>query len=219
MTGQTLQPWTKQALVVALVVFILACSFFVWRASMVLYRIEQSVMSMSGDVKKMTTTAGNIAVDVDNIRKRMTALEEKTEDAVGWDDLMTVFDETKKVRESATKPAEPLAEHVRTEIYYLLRQVSLSENRFALIGRPSSGYMAGAYLLGKYKLYANTINSAEQFIDDIATKSITGNTYYVYSNETEKTPLADFMKDALRKYRASQKGTATDDAKDPATDN
>ncbi len=214
MTSHTRQSWTKQALVVAFVVLILACSFFIWQASMVLYRIEQSMVAMSGDIKKMTTTAGNIAADVDNIRERMVVLEKTTEDAVGWDDIMTVFDETKKVRESATKPATPLAKNVETEVYYLLKQITSSDKRFALIGRPSSGSFAGAYLLGKYKLYANTINSAEQFIDDIATKSITGNTYYVYTNETEKTPLADFLKNALKKYRASKK----DDAKVPASD-
>ena len=53
----------------------------------------------------------------------------------------------------------------------------------------------------KYQLYMKGISSAEQFIDDLATKTVVGSPYRVVLEDGERRPLNEWLGEALESRR------------------
>ncbi len=180
----------------------LAC-LLVWRVSMLVYRVEQSIVTVSADVRQVTGTMARVANLVDRLTERIERLERKTEEAIGTDELEMALDEIKDVRESLSTAEEPFGPEVEKEIRYLLGQIRWSGLKFEISGKYRSAFRSYLYLLAKYRAYRKTLRSADDFIEKVATKTITGHPYYVLLEDGKKMALGAFLKDALEKRRAA----------------
>lgn len=179
----------------------LAC-FLVWRISMAVYRLEQSIVSVGADVRQVTATGTRVSHLVDRLAERIERLEQKTEGAIGIDELESALDELKDVREGFSRAHEALGAEAEGEIRYLLEHIRRSGHQFALPGKFRSGFRAYVHLRAKFKLYRSTLTSAENFIQQVATRTVTGHPYYVKFDDGGKMALDAWLRKSLREYRA-----------------
>ena len=185
----------------------LAC-FFVWRTSMLVYRLEQSVVAVSADLEQVTGTMARVAGVVDRLTERIERLEKKAGDAVGMDELDMALDEIRDVRRGLSDADEPFGPEVEKEITFLLRHIEWSGLRFEISGKYRSAFRSYLYLLAKFKVYRKTLRSADDFIDKVATRSMVGHPYYVILEDGRKMALGAFLKTALEKHRVGGEGPA-----------
>lgn len=175
--------------------------YFVWRISMVAYRMEQAVVEISSDIRVVTGTAADLAVKIDELSNRVARLAEKSSDAIGLDELETALDGIAELRRGRDEPTSTIDPRTEGEIRYLLDTAILrSGKRFEWSGKSRSAAGAYAYFLAKYKLYEKTLTSAEDFVDKVATRTLTGRPYQVLV-DGRRQPLDQYLLEALGKRR------------------
>jgi hypothetical protein len=82
----------------------------------------------------------------------------------------------------------------RARIDYLLERISKSPYNFLRNGDRFPGKRAEAHYRWKYALNLEQVKTAEQFIDEVMTRSkISGQTYYVELPDKSRRPLREFM--------------------------
>jgi hypothetical protein len=96
-----------------------------------------------------------------------------------------------------------IADSTRQEVDYLINFVASSECTFFRNNSAHDSVAAAAHLRRKYEQGLRWINSAEQFIDRIASgSSISGRAYHVDCAGREQSS-ADWLTRALAQYRES----------------
>ncbi|MCZ7644828.1 MAG: DUF5329 domain-containing protein [Planctomycetota bacterium] len=173
-----------------------------WRVSEVVRRIEETVVSVSTDVKQVTQTAANMSKRVDEIAVKLDRLETATKEKLHLDEARHLKDEVKSLIDDEADrnlPAE-----ARKEIEYLLEKVKASGLKFTYDDHVRSASYYYAKLYAKYKIYAHTLDSAEDFIERVATRSVGGNPYSVIDGET-RTPLNKWLAKHLQEARRQER--------------
>ncbi len=95
-----------------------------------------------------------------------------------------------------------LAGDADAEIQYLLSATGQNDCAFIRNGKAHSPTEAEAHLRMKYNIGKNRVDSAEQFIGRIASKSSwTGKSYYIECPNTQKQTAGDWLSDQLALYR------------------
>jgi hypothetical protein len=106
---------------------------------------------------------------------------------------------------ASAQAAEPAAP-VRSEIEGLLTMLGTSQCQFYRNGSWHDGHAAESHLRMKYEYLSQrgTLASAEEFIDDAATKSsLSGETYAVKCGSDPEQPSATWLKSKLQQWRAA----------------
>ena len=204
--GQEANSWLVKVLLILSSCLLGLCCFLVWRAGMVMYRVEQSVVAIGGDVKQVTGTAARISTKLDKAMDRIDKLENKLKDAVPVEELENVLEEVKRAREKSANLEPSRRAEVDKEVQYLLTTIRRSGCRYERDGKETSPLSFYGYLLSKYKLYEGNVTSAEDFIDKVATRTMTGKPYYII-RDGAKVELPAYLRQELAKYRGgNQKG-------------
>ncbi len=99
-------------------------------------------------------------------------------------------------------PAASLAETMDDEIDYLISSVGKSGCTFIRNGKRYSRKDARAHLKSKRRRNAHLIDSTEEFIEKIASKSSTsGKVYLISCNGEDQQTAGEWFTAVLRKYR------------------
>jgi len=198
--SRTLDIWLKRAAWLFIILLLGSGVLFMWRMSQLVAHLDSTIAAVSSDVKQVTQTAADVSRQVNAIIERMDRLEEKADLAFHVDELESILTEMGEVTGDTVPDnikSNPVAD---SEIRYLLNYVRKSGLNFEYSGKEKSDTMFYLQLYAKYKSYAKTLTSAEDFIAECATKTIAGNIYYV-NNNGEKTELAVWLSDALTSHR------------------
>lgn len=213
MATNTIDKWLKRiVMLLTAAVLILSC-FFIWRISMVAYRIETSIEATSGDIKQVTHTAANISRKVDQIEEKVEVLSEKTKDVLHADEVRHIVEEISDLKEPPQGRELRIDESAAEEISHLLSFIRKSECTFEYSGKKRSAFRFYLQMYSKYKVYKKTLSCAEDFIEKVATRTIAGNTYSVYSGD-KPLELNKWLRKELETYRKSKaKGIQSDPRK------
>jgi len=100
-----------------------------------------------------------------------------------------------------------LADTMDDEIDYLLSSVGSSGCTFIRNGKRYSGKDARAHLQSKRRHNAHLFDSADEFIEKIASKSsMSGKLYRIRCNGEEQQTAGDWFTDMLRQHRQAIRG-------------
>ena len=176
---------------------LIACVFMVY-LTLLVRRLTVTMEVMSEDLAQVMATTARVSRNVDRVEERLRVWYEDLDiagtAAEAVDVALSLGGETVKV--------EPRAED---EITWLLRQIGSSKAKFAYDDKEKSALSFYARLYAKYKVYKKTLASAEDFIDKVATKTITGKPYYITEPGGEKVELGDWLRARLAERRAGEK--------------
>ena len=112
---------------------------------------------------------------------------------------------------NAAVPAAPLASCMDLEstVAYLTDQVARSDLTFIRNGEPYSGTEAAKHMHRKYDHFRDEIQTAEDFIDRAATRSLfSGEPYVVVTAAGERLPTAAWLRTLLRECRAARQASS-----------
>ena len=161
--------WLRRLAMLAAVVLLAFCSWFVWRLSMVAYQMEAAIVAISADVKQMSSTGVQISDHLKQLDVRLRAIEEKAADAMNLDEMEHILGELSEVRGARSTGATSLSADSEREIKHLLSQIRRSPHRFTYSDENKGGMRMYLQLYTKYKAYENVIASAEDFIERVGT--------------------------------------------------
>jgi hypothetical protein len=101
--------------------------------------------------------------------------------------------------------AAAMSPAARAEVDYLISYVEKSGLRFVRSGREHTAVEGAAHLRMKLDRSGGRVNSAEDFITRVASKSyLTGSSYLVKTSDGRTYPTGPWLTDALAKYRAAK---------------
>jgi len=91
------------------------------------------------------------------------------------------------------------------EIEYLLQKVGESGCIFIRNGKEHSSEDAESHLRLKYRRGRKYADTAEQFIERLASKSSwSGDIYYIRCDDSDQQPSGDWLSDRLAEYKQSK---------------
>jgi hypothetical protein len=196
--------WLLRSLVVLLLLLIGLSCYLLWRTSMIALRVEESVVAVSADVKEVTQSAARISRQMADVTERLARIEEKTEDAVGLKDLETAMGTLADVRNEKYEDPKQLSPEAQAEIDHLLKSIRTSGLVFICGSEHLQASVFYVHLWVKFKYHRKIVGSAEDFIQKVATKTISEHRYRVVSKDGKTTDLADWLKDQLSEYRKAE---------------
>lgn len=176
---------------------IIACVFMVY-LTLLVRQLTVTIDAMSKHVAQVMATTARISKHVDRVEDRLRVLYEDL-DIAGT--AKEAVDVALSLRGEAVK-IEPRAED---EITWLLGQIRSSKAKFAYDDKKKSALSFYARLYGKYRVLKKTLASAEDFIDKVATKTITGKPYYITEPGGEQVELGQWLRAKLKARRAGDK--------------
>lgn len=209
--GEDKQPfdrWLIRTLFLLTACLLAATCFLLYRLSMVAYRVETSITSISKDVQAVTSSAASLAEKVDRIVARLDAMEYQFKEELKIDQAKQFFDEVHEVRDLEKNNTGKLSESSKAEIQALLAEIKGSSLRFGHDGDEHSAYNYYVRLYGKYEAYKDALTSAEDFINRAGTKTVGGEPYYAILKSGEKQPLKDWLTERLKQLRAQAAANA-----------
>jgi len=199
--ASSLGTWLRNAVFLALVVLLAMCSYLVFRSATLIYRLEQSVVAVSSDVKEVASTAATLSQDVAAIREDIVNVKEKALDSIRYEEARHAIDEAIAFGAAAKAESSQLTDTAEEEISALLKSLVVSGCTAEVYGRKQSIMTLYGRIYGKYKLKQNVLTSAEDFIAQIASKSVLGNTYYLVDKDGEKSELSEWLTNRLKAIR------------------
>jgi hypothetical protein len=131
--------WLRRLALVASIVLLALCSWFVWRISMVSYQMESAIVAISADVKQMSSTGAQISDHLQKLDIRLQAIEKKAANAMNLDEIEHILDEINQARDAAPISASRISPYAEREIEHLLRQIRRSDHRFTYSDEDKSG--------------------------------------------------------------------------------
>jgi hypothetical protein len=177
------------------------CCWFVWRISMVAYQLETAIVTISADVKQMSSTGAQISEHLEKLDERLQSMEEKAAGAMNLKEVESILDEVDELSDDQSSPTGPISADTEREIKHLLSHITNSNHRFTYSDENKGGMRFSLQLYAKYKTYKKLLSSAEDFIDKVATTSIGGHPYQVVIDANQTVALRDWLTDELQEYR------------------
>jgi hypothetical protein len=176
-TKDTVEMWLKRFVLAATAALLCALLLLVWRLSVLVQRLDQSVEALSSDVKNVAHMASEIAgvvADPGQLADKLVPIK--------------------------TGAANPVAAR---EISYLMDCIGQPGLRYEYGDDNRSAQWVRAKFSAKYMALGGNIDSAEDFIRNVASETHHDEIYYVIQNNGEKIELSVFLTQALNKYRSS----------------
>jgi len=193
--------WLRNAVLVALTVLLGMCCYFVFRLSMLAYRVEQSVAEVAADVKAVTATVATLSADVAAIREDILALKSTAQEYVPYEEVRHMVDEVLAFGEAVRADSSALPESAEVEIRSLLNSLLVSGQSVEVGGESRSVARLYAELYAKYKLKKRALSSAEDFIDEVGTQTMSEETYYLVDEDGTRVHLSTWLGDRLGEIR------------------
>ena len=190
--------WLKRSVLVLCACFMVVSCIFVWRLATVLDRIEDTL----SDIQQITGTAARISEQLGDLVNRMEQLERRTGEVLAREDIGHLLDELVELSGAQGDETARLDASVDREINALLARIAGPGLRFEYGGRNRSAAWVAVRLHAKYRLYRKTVTSAEDFIENVASTTMTGDRYYVVHADGTKQDLDTWLLGALREYRS-----------------
>ncbi len=174
---------------------LIACVFMVY-LTLLARRLTVTMEAMSENVTTVMATTARVAKHVDNVEKRLHALFQDV-------DIAGAAAGAADVARSLGGEAVEMEPRAEGEITWLFGQIRSSKARFAYDDTKKSALSFYMRLYAKYKVYKKTIASAEDFIDKVATKTITGKPYYITEPGGKQVELGQWLRAKLAARRKS----------------
>lgn len=193
--------WINRAKGLAVLVLLTVFALLIWRLSALAQRIEQTVSAISSDVELVASTAADLSQRIDILTAKIDALKQKSEDLIHRNEVESLVDQFNLLQEGYSGSTEELSEESKREIKDLMSVIRKFEGKFRSDGEYVSPTWLYLKLQVKYKTYEPTIHSAEDFIDRVATKTLTSSNYEVVHPDGENESLAELLRRNLRAYR------------------
>jgi len=175
------------------------CCILIWRMTKIAGRMETMLANTSSDVQQVAGTAADISRRIEHISAKVDDLEDKARSAVNLDEVESVLDEIGRLR--ANDEAAELSPSAEVEIKRLLKSIRRSGKRFEWEGKTRTPTQCYIWLYSKFRMYRKKLESADDFINKVATKTMTGNPYYVVHSDGEQQPLNEWLSEVLAKHR------------------
>jgi prophage DNA circulation protein len=196
--------WLRNVLLVMVILVVGACGWFVYRLSRIAYGVEKAVVAVSDDLQQVTATVATLSGDVSAIRTEILELKNRAQESIPYEEVEHAFEELQALGAAAKADSTELTPDAEAEIKALLKSLSTSGCTAEVRGDSKSIFTLHARLATKYKLKKKTLKSAEDFIDQVATTTTFGNTYYLVDAPGKRTELAEWLKARLAEIRAEQ---------------
>ena len=196
--------WLKRAVLILLAIFLAGASVVVWRVWLIAVRLEEPLLNTAADVNEVTATAAHISRQVDKIGERLADLEQEWDSlkaSMGVDEVASLLDSAADLRRALGTGGDGPSREAEREIDHLFGVIRGFDHEFACGDRELSPLELYVALRTKYQVYRKGISSAEQFVDDMATKTVIGNPYRVVFEDGEKRPLNEWLREALESHR------------------
>lgn len=190
-----------RALLVLLLLLTGSASYLLWRTSMIALRLEEAVVAISADVQQVTESAARISRQMADVTERLARIEEKTEDAVGLQDLETAIDTLADVRNEKYEDPKQLSPEAKAEIEHLLKSIRSSGRVFICGSEHLKATVFYMHLWVKYKYHRKVVGSAEDFIQKVATQTISGHRYRVVVADGKTIDLSEWLENRLKERR------------------
>ncbi|MBN1807765.1 MAG: DUF5329 family protein [Planctomycetes bacterium] len=206
MTGGATDRCFYRAAMLLLAVLLAVSIVFMWRATVLMGKIDAALELLASDVTQVTSTAADVSRQVDGILERLDGLEGKAEEAFRLDEVENILDEVSVMTGDTAKGNVRSNPAAQKEIAHLLAFVAGCGHVFEYSGKHKTASGMYVKLCAKYKFYGKSLVSAEDFIAKAASKTIAGNTYYVVKSDGSKVELGDWLSGELERYRGAGTG-------------
>ncbi len=202
-TGGGLDRWLARGLIIVLVVLLGFSCYLLWRISMVAYRAEVLLVNVSGDIEQVMQTSARVSQRIDELDQAISDLRERSLNMVRPTEVKALLESIEQGVADARAEGKT-SPQVEAEISALLEAVSSCGLSFVRRGGPHSGPAFALWLEGKKLLHPGRFASAEEFIDEVATRSVLGTRYQVILKSGEKQDLAEWLKQKLAELQAAK---------------
>lgn len=161
-----------------------------------------AILVMVGSVAyRASATVNRILNDVDRVVERLEALEQKLDRTVPVDELDSILNEVALLQEDAEQDSLKFKPDAEAEVKFLLRRLRSVADEYRYSDESRSPLRFYAHLYAKYRVYRGSLTSAEDFIDRVATKTVTGKTYFAVLEDGSTKELAKLLREELQRYR------------------
>lgn len=191
----------ERLLRVLLVVLVAAGCFFLWRISMAAYQIERMLSANQEDIRQVASTAAAISKKIDQITERLDNLENRVRDIVPLEEAENFFEGIGDLSRDLRAEEVPRSTSAEEEIQFLISQIRASDLTFGYGEKEISSRRLSFLIRSKNRMLGKSAGSAEEFIEAVATKTVTGKEYFVLDEGVEKTPLERWLTEKLRLRR------------------
>ena len=168
---------------------LIACVFMIY-LTLLVRQLTVTMDAMSEDLAQVMATTARVSRNVDRVEERLR---------VWYEDLDIAGTATEAVDVALSLGGEAVEVEPRAEdeIKWMLNQIGSSKAKFAYDDKERSALSFYARLYAKYKVYKKTLASAEDFIDKVASKSVTGKAYHVTEPGGERVELGEWLRAKL----------------------
>jgi len=189
----------RRTLHLVLIVLAALCCYFLWQISGTAREIHRLVSSNSDDIGQIVSTASEISKEVDEIRAHVSRLEEKVRESLPLEEMDSLLEETRLLfsPNEETKDTEDLSTVSMNQIESLLRIIRKSGHRFRFGDRSFSSFSFYLLLKSKYGIHKKLLTSSEDFIEKVATQTVTGKPYEVLFEDGSTKNLADWLREQM----------------------
>jgi hypothetical protein len=189
--ARTTVQWALAALVAVTCVFMLYLTILVRQLSV-------TMEVMSEDLTQVMATTARVAENVDRVEERVRTWYE----SFGGGKITGAVDELARAARGLKGEGPEPSASADEEIKYLLSAIRSSKAKFEYAGRAQSPLSLYARLYAKQKTYGSTLASAEDFVDNVASKSVTGKAYHVTEPGGARSELGEWLRAKLAAKRA-----------------
>lgn len=155
--------------------------------------LHGTLVAISEDLKDVSTVAGTISRDVETLRTQVEEIREKVDDVVPREQLQGTIADAQRIRDGLGRSDGSLPAEEQEHIEALLRRLAASDLRY----ESRRGLLPVEILWGRiqtrYLSMRNTLTSAEEFIDVVATRSMLGVEYRVTEADGGSLTLREWM--------------------------
>ena len=185
--------------IMTVVLLCVACILMV-HLTILANRITRTLEANAENVAKITATAARVSEKIDKIEMRA----ERWLRVTRADEVISTLDAVARIGEGFIRGSTGPDPNVKSEIAHLLSRIRGSPLAFEYGGNRYSAARFYYQILAKHKAHERTLASAEDFIANVATSTITGKTYHVVAADGSKRELAEWLAERLREHRAGR---------------
>jgi len=181
------------------IAFLAVACFFGWRLIVLSQRVEAQLDAVEARLQAIDDKVGAMG-------EGMAAAKQRTASALQLDDLAVLLAAVQEARASP-ELEQGTPEAVEIELDALLLAIRSHEGDFLCDGEPCSAFSLHARLYAKRLVHGDRIATTEQFIERVASHSMSGLPYQVPGEEgLAAERLSDWLGERLAEHRVTAAG-------------